>query len=169
MSKFSDSGGTDDDSGLEPQFIRPAVQFPKALLYTLLSDGIRYYTYIERWNTSSTARTAGCCLYKYLYIGLYRHQCVCVYLCRCVYMWLGTYATLRVEVKGPYSSEYNCDMRAPAPLPNPLCYFPLYDFRGVIDTIYLLWWYTYTKTHPILGRLFSPTDSSVTYCLYIIW
>jgi hypothetical protein len=80
MSKFSDSGGADDDSGLEPQFIRAAVQFPKALLYTLLSDGIRYYTYIERWNTSSTARTAGCCLYKYLYIGLYRHQCVCVYI-----------------------------------------------------------------------------------------
>lgn len=84
MSKFSTPRRVDEDShsspGLEPQFIRAAVQFPTALVYIIIiSDGLSTYTHgIDIQLSIRIAAAHNMCTD--------RHSVLCVYLCRCVYM-----------------------------------------------------------------------------------
>ena len=84
MSKFSTPRRVDEDShsspGLEPQFIRAAVQFPTALVYIIIiSDGLSTYTHgIDIQLSIRIAAAHNMCTD--------RQSVLCVYLCRCVYM-----------------------------------------------------------------------------------
>jgi hypothetical protein len=118
MSKFSTPRRVDEDShsspGLEPQFIRAAVQFPTALVYIIIiSDGLSTYTHgidiqlsirIAAAHNMCTDRHRVCCVYIY----------VDVFICDSGHMQL---ASREKKRKVPYSSQHNCDMLCPtAPL-----------------------------------------------------